>query len=81
MQPSLTPAAPCQPTVVTSSRRSYVTAVSASVSERKVSGGTEPGVASWTHCSPSPCFKMAPRCLRFIYLFWVLSGIGVLLGI
>lgn len=52
MQPSLTPSAPCQPTVGGSSERSYVTTVSASVSgsywvERKVPGGAEPGAASW----------------------------------
>lgn len=36
MQPSLTPPAPCQPTVVASSWHSYVTTV-----------GAEPGAAPW----------------------------------
>lgn len=76
MQPSLTPSAPCQPTVVASS-------VSVSYwAETKVAAGQnllQLG-GPCTHYSPSACYKMAPRRLRVICLFSALSGIGGLLG-
>lgn len=73
MQPSPTPPALRQPTVVASSWLSYATAAGGRNLVR-IRG-------PWTYYSPSACFKMAPLRLRFVYLFSVLSGIGGLVGI